>query len=176
MSQPPAIRPADIWLGQGFWKFAYVTTDRSRAIEQFKSELGIEEFETFDRSFEIVTGDGQRGNVRTNIAFSVGRHNTVELIEPVDGLIDLWADPLRDAQGFAVAFHHVGLLVDDLQAMRRAAAIKGMHPVVGSVPESNSPWVFYLPPLLGYYVEHMEAAPRAQWLAGLQDRVLPPPE
>jgi hypothetical protein len=165
------IRPADIWLGSGFWKFAYFTNDRDRAMEVFREELGVEEFETMETAWEVLMADGRRGSITGRVAFSVGRPITVELVEPVEGLVDFWAEPLRDAEGFAAVFHHVGLMVDDVEAHKRAAAAKGMHPVCESPPGADFRYAFYKPPLLGYHVEHLEPS---DWLRSLPSRPLPP--
>src|SRR5262245_13329379 len=121
MSDDRELRPADIWLGSGFWKFAYVTTDRDQAVAWARDQLGVEEFETIERSWQVVMADGRQGEISGRVAFSVGRPTAIEFVEPVDGLVDFWRDPLADADGFAVRFHHVGLMVDDLEAMKRAA-------------------------------------------------------
>jgi hypothetical protein len=163
------VNPADIWLGPGFWKLAYVTTDRDRAIEQWRNDFGIEAFDTAEPTFDVVMADGRTGPVQARVAFSVGRPTTVEFVEPVDGLVDFWSDPLRDKNGFAVAFHHIGLIVDDIDAMKRAGAAQGLRPVAESGPDSAVRYVFYTTPHLGYHVEHLEAG---EWVRDLQTRPL----
>ena len=109
------------------------------------------------------------------MAFSVGRPTTVELVEPVEGLVDFWAGSLHGASGFELAFHHVGLIVEDIEAMKRAAAAKGQLPVAESTPDSDLRFVFYTPPRLGYHVEHLDSS-ASEWARGLQNRSLEPPE
>jgi hypothetical protein len=175
MSTTGEVRVADAWIGSGFWKFGYVTNDRERAIEHWQEKLGIEEFERFDPTFEIVMADGRSGEVSTRAAFSVGRTLTVELVEPVEGLVDVWADPLRGTSGFTTVFHHTGLLVDDLEALKRAAAAQGVPPVLESWPEEGAPFIYYAPPELGCYVEHMYLPPDAKaMITAVQSRPLPP--
>jgi hypothetical protein len=98
----------------------------------------------------------------------------VELVEPVDGLSDVWSDPLRGASGFTMVLHHTGVFVDDMKAAKRAAERVGLTPVVESGPESGVPFVYYAPPHIGFYVELMESD--GKWLAELQNRPLPPLE
>ena len=70
-------RPADIWLGPGFWKFAWVTNDRARAIEHFQSKLGIEDEERLQTTLrprdlaEFIGQDLQRR--RLSIALEAAR-------------------------------------------------------------------------------------------------------
>jgi hypothetical protein len=156
----------DLFLGPGFWKLGYVTNDRDAAIERLRDELGLEEWATHEPEFEIVLADGRSGSVRTSIAFTVGHHNAIELVEPVEGLVDPWADPLRGTSGPTLRFHHAGLLVDDIEAGKRA----GLRPEVESAPGAPVPWIFYRPPLVDHYVEHMETASSGAWVASLVSR------
>jgi hypothetical protein len=132
--------------------------------------VGIEEFETHEPTFSVAMADGRVGMARTRIAFSVGRPTTIELIEPVEGLVDCYADALRRADGSSIAFHHVGVMVDDLDVMKRAAAGEGLHPVVQSGRGDEVHWVFFSPRQLDHYVELMEAG---DWIKSLQSRSLP---
>lgn len=173
MASDDTLRAPDIWLGGGFWKFAYVTTDLDRAIEQFQNELGIEVFDVHDPvAFDVTMADGRSGTVHAKAAFTVGRPTFLEFIQPVDGLIDFWVEPLRGASGFAVAFHHVGLMVDDLDAMKRAAALKGIYPSVESPVDAFPRFIFYTPPGLGYHVYHCDRV-QSEGLMTLANRPLP---
>jgi hypothetical protein len=121
--------------------------------------------------FDVVMADGRSCLVRTKAAFSVGRHITVELVEPVEGLIDLWSEPLRGARDFSMVLHHTGVFVDDLAAVKRSAQGIGLGTVLESGPQSGIPFAYYAPPHLGFYVELMESD--GAWLSELQTRPLP---
>jgi hypothetical protein len=155
----------DIWLGAGFWKLAYVTRDRDRAIERLRDDVGIEAFQTHEPTFGVAMADGRVGTATTRLAFSLGRPTTIELIEPVEGLVDCYADALRRTDGTDLVLHHVGLMVDDIDAMARAAAATGMHPAVESAPGDAMRWIFYAPPQLDHYVEHLETS---EWIESLR--------
>ena len=72
-------------------------------------------------------------------------------MQPLDGLVDIFREPL--ACGVDVAFHHTGVLVPDLAAVKR------------SLPTGPA-WEAWVPdrmgvaytrlPGLGHYVEHVE--------------------
>ncbi len=173
MSKFEVSSAADAWIGSGFWKFAYVTNDREAAIGHCKKHLGIENFWLFEPTFNIVMRDGRRGTVRTKAAFSVGRDILVELVEPVDGLSELWSDPLRGAKEFAMVLHHTGVFVDDVDDAKRAAEKVGLTPVLENVPtaEKKRRWAYYAPPHLGFYVEVMESD--GKWLDELRKKPRP---
>jgi hypothetical protein len=157
--------PPDIWLGSGFWKLAYVTRDRDRAIERLRADVGIEEFQAHEPTFGVAMADGRVGTATTRVAFSIGRPTTIELIEPVGGLVDCYADALQRANGTELVLHHVGLMVDDLDALARAASAIGLQPAVQSAPGDVMRWIFYAPPQLDHYVEHLE---RSEWIEALR--------
>src|SRR5579871_305492 len=120
-----SFRLADAWLGSGFWKLGYLTNDLGAAIDHWTSTLGVESFDRFEPSFDIVMADGRKGTVRTRCAFSLGRPIVVELIEPVDDFSAMWTAPLREAPGFSTVLHHIGVKVDDVQAAKQVAARSG---------------------------------------------------
>jgi hypothetical protein len=144
---------ADALVGPGFYKLGYVTTDLERAIDVFTGTLGFGEFARFAPSMEVTTSDGRTGPASLSCAFSTGRELVVELMQPLDGLVDIFREPLADADGFAVVFHHTGVLVDDLEAVKK------------QLPAAPA-WESWIPgrmgvtytrlPELGHYVEHVE--------------------
>jgi hypothetical protein len=144
---------ADDLLGDGFYKLGYVTNDLDWAIGHFKTALGFGEFLRFDPSPRLRRSDGRSGTARLRCAFSTGRERVIELMQPVDGLVDLWSAPLAGSEDRTVRFHHIGSIVSDLEAVTKRAAALGM-PVLqqSSVPGVLS--VAYLElPGLGHYVE-----------------------
>lgn len=158
----------DALLGHGVYKLGYVTTDREAAIERFQDELGIEEFVRFEPSFEARAADGRTGAARLRCAFSAGRGLLVEVLEPVEGLVDIFREPLAGADGFKVAFHHYGVLVDDLDAVKDSIAARGGVPALVSSPDSPVAFTFTELPVARHYVEHYH---RTEGTMGLIDRV-----
>jgi hypothetical protein len=163
--------PADAWVGPGLFKVCYMTNDLDQAVEHWRSRVGIEEFVTFDTAFDVVMADGRSGSITAKIAFSYGRQLLVELVEPVDGLIEFFTAGLDGADGFAVAFHHMGFLVDSIDESKRVAAASGNLPVLESAPGALVPMVFYAPPHLGFFVEHVQDSTGG--IRELQRRSLP---
>ncbi|MEN3270146.1 VOC family protein [Pseudonocardia sp.] len=144
--------PDDL-LGDGLYKLGYTTNDLDWAIEHFQSSLGFEGFMRFAPAPRVRRADGRSGQAHLRCAFSTGRDRVVELMQPVDGLVDLWAEGLSAADGPIVRFHHIGVVVDDLESVKQRAAALGMQPVQqSSVPGVLSVAYFDLP-LLGHHVE-----------------------
>jgi hypothetical protein len=148
-------RLADALIGPGFYKLGYVTTDLDRAIDVFTGQLGFGAFARFSPTLPVRTADGRTGPATLSCAFSTGRELVVELLQPLDGLVDIFREPLAtlDGTGFGIAFHHTGVLVDDLEA------------TLGQLPVAPA-WQAWLPdrmgvsytrpPGLGHYVEHVQ--------------------
>jgi len=146
---------ADALVGPGFYKLGYVTTDLNRAIEVFTGQLGFGAFARFSPTLAVRIAGGHTGPATLSCAFSTGRELVVELLQPLDGLVDIFREPLEpmDPGGFGIAFHHTGVLVDDLEATLR------------QLPVAPA-WQAWLPgrmgvsytklPGLGHYVEHVQ--------------------
>jgi hypothetical protein len=156
MTSPPAaaVSFAGALLHPGFYKFGYVTTDRDQAVELLTEQLGIEEFVPFEPSFEVVTADGRRGRASLRCAFSAGRDLFIEVLQPVDGLVDVFTEPLAGTRGFALKFHHTAVIVDDLAAVKAAAAKLGLTPAIEAHLPNGMSFTYIRLPELGHYVEH----------------------
>ena len=169
MSQPGGPSVAEAWVGPGFYKLGYVTTSVETAVEEWSDRLGVEKFVQFSPSFEARSSDGRTGHAQLRCAFSAGRHHTIELMEPVSGLVDLWAAPLIGHTGFALTFHHTGLVVDDLSQLKAMLADAGIVPVLEAAIEPGIKFAYYRPPLMGHHVEHIEYTGDAgAFLAGVR--------
>jgi hypothetical protein len=166
--------PADALIGPGFYKLGYVTNDRDRAIDLWKTQLGIEEFVPFEPAFEARLADGRIGRARLRCAFSAGRKITVEVMEPVEGLVDLFANPLRGRKGLAVEFHHFGLVVDDVALAKAALGSCGVSPVLESDFTPDISFAYYSLPGINHHVEHIHYRGEAgQFLKSVQTRARP---
>jgi hypothetical protein len=141
-------------LHPGFYKLGYVTTDRDQAVELLTERLGIEEFVPFEPSFEVVAADGRRGRASLRCAFSAGRDLFIEVLQPVDGLVDVFTEPLAGTRGFALKFHHTAVIVDDLAAVKAAAAKLGLTPAIEAHLPNGMSFTYIRLPELGHYVEH----------------------
>lgn len=151
MTQPSF---AGFLLHPGFYKLGYVTNDREQAIEVLTAQLGVEEFVPFEPSFPVTTSDGRQGPASLRCAFSAGRELCIEVLQPVDGLVDTFTDFLSDSDEFQLTFHHVAVLVDDLAAVKKAAAERGITPVIEAHLPTGMSFTFLKLPGLGHYVEH----------------------
>jgi hypothetical protein len=146
--------PAAI-IGPGLYKLGYVTNDLDRAISHFQERLGFEEFVRFEPQFDAELADGTSAPAHLRCAFSAGRSNVVELMEPREGRVDLWREALHGASEFAVRFHHVGHVTDDLSAVREAFAVKGLQPVLSARSPAFA-FAYFPLPAVGHYLEHIQ--------------------
>lgn len=143
----------ELLIGPGYYKLGYVTTDRDRAIAELSDTYGFAEWAPFEPALKVTVADGTHGEARLRCAFSVGRDLVVEVMEPVDGQVDLFRLPLGDGDGFRIAFHHVGVLVDDFDAAMTTALRAGATPQ-WSADVPNGMRASYLDvPLLGHHLE-----------------------
>jgi len=157
----------EVLLGSGLYKLGYVTNDRDAAIELLTAQCGFEGFAPFEPAFEVARPDGSTAPARLRCAFSVGRHNVLEVMEPVEGEVDLWAAPLRGASDLVIHFHHVGLVTDDLDGVRAAAASHGIQPALEASMGSDIEFAYLPIAPLGHLVEHIQY--RADAAAFLRD-------
>lgn len=142
-------------IGPGLYKLGYVTNDLDQAIAHFEERFGFEEFTRFEPKFEAELVDGTSASAHLRCAFSTGRSNVVELMEPFEGQVDLWREPLSGASDFEVRFHHVGHVTDDLVGVRESFAAKGIGPVLSA--ESPVFAFAYFPlPGVDHYLEHIQ--------------------
>lgn len=141
---------AELIAGRGFYKLGYVTSDREAALEQLQQEYGVTEFARFDPEL-TVSAEGTSGTARLQCAFSVGLDPVIEVMQPVDGLVALFRNQINSAK--SLTFHHVGVLVDDMDAALSTATAAGTD-VVWSADLANGMRVAYLDvPLLGHALE-----------------------
>jgi hypothetical protein len=142
-------------IGPSLYKLGYVTNDLDRAISHFEEQLGFEEFVRFEPKFDAALPDGTSALAHLRCAFSKGRSNVVELMEAHEGRVDLWREPLEGLSDFAMRFHHVGHVTDDLAAVRESFEARGLGPVLWA----QSPvfaFAYFPVPAAGHYVEHIQ--------------------
>ena len=143
----------EMLVGGGFYKLGYVTTDRDAAVKVLSDEYGFERFVPFEPTLAVSTDDGRTGPASLRCAFSAGRDLVVEVMEPVAGLVGIFREPLEGTAGFRLAFHHVGVLVDDFEAATVTMTRHGLR-AAWSADLPNGMQVSYTRlPLLGHMVE-----------------------
>jgi hypothetical protein len=147
-------------LGSPFHQIAYVTNDFDRALEIFRTEQGVTQFLEL-RGIRFPTGpDGAEAHCHVALGRSGGME--LEIIEPIDGDVALYRDPLA-GDGFQMRFHHVAQRLSDPAALEavRARLVEQGHsfPVDGA---SNGMSYFYadMRGSLGHYVEYIYGSPQ----------------
>jgi Glyoxalase/Bleomycin resistance protein/Dioxygenase superfamily len=143
-------------LHPGFYKLGYVTNDRDRAIDVVQNQFGIEEFVRFEPKFDITTDDGRRGPISMACAFSAGRDLFIEILQPVEGLTDVFTSALSGGSEHELVFHHVGVIVDDIAAVKAAAAAQGLAPALDAALPSGMFVTYTYLPMFGHWVEHVQ--------------------
>jgi hypothetical protein len=141
-------------LSPEFYKFGYVTNDRDRAVEVLKKDLGVEEFATFSPSMEVTDGNGETGTATLNCAFSAGRKLFIEVMQPVSGLVQIFQDSLTPSTDFQLVFHHISVIVEDLDAVKTAAAELGIKPALEAHLAGGMHFTYMKLPGLGHWIEH----------------------
>ena len=142
-------------IGPSLYKLGYVTNYLDQAISYFEEQLGFEEFVRFEPKFEAQLQDGSSAHAHLRCAFSRGRSNVVELMEPYAGQVDLWQEPLQGLSEFAVRFHHFGHVTDELPAVREAFEAKGLGPVLWAEAPVFA-FAYFPVPAAAHYVEHIQ--------------------
>jgi hypothetical protein len=161
-------------LHPGFYKLGYVTNDRNAAIDVLSERLGIEEFVPFEPSFTVTTADGRTGPATLRCAFSTGRDLCIEVLQPVEGLVDIFREPLTGTGSLEIAFHHVAVIVDDLAAVKAAAGALGLHPAIEANRPTGMSFTYMELPGLGHYIEHDQYdGDSRQFLDSVRHRPLP---
>jgi hypothetical protein len=93
------------------WQVGYVTTDLDRAMEELKSDWGL------DRCVEVPVGatflgaDEQQLPWETRIAMGARGGLIVELIEPVSGEVDFYRRFLPPDGAYGIRFHHLATFI-----------------------------------------------------------------
>ena len=108
-------------------QLGYVTRNLDAAMGRFKVQGGIRAFATYDAELDVVAqGRADRARIRVALA-NVGPMQ-VEIIEPVEGAIEVYREGAPDADVF---LHHVAALVRGSEA--------DWHAALRSAPEHSKP-------------------------------------
>jgi len=153
----------------GFFQVAYVTRDIERAQSLFSQTHGAHRFMEM-RDIHYETGPGRQAHCHVALAY-VGAIE-IELIQPIDGDVQIYRDGLPDEAGPVVRFHHLCRRFDTLAAYQTQldgyrAAGRAL-PIVGKAEGIGSYFYCDLRDELGHYLEGIyfdEGA--ADWLASI---------
>ena len=144
-----------------FRQTAWVTNDMDAALEIFARDYGVVNW--FQRrDTDLQTGPGQFA--RVNLALARRGNSELEIIHPIGGADDVYAQMLKSAQdGLQICFHHICYLVptpEALERVRLAATLRGRAVVLSGSSESGATY-FYTDDrsTIGHYVEYIYCSP-----------------
>jgi Glyoxalase/Bleomycin resistance protein/Dioxygenase superfamily len=143
----------------GAFQLAYVTTDLEQAIATYREHYGVTSFVSIQSSLEVSTPEGVK-SAQLDMAFGYIGEIQIELIQPIEGNLTLYADELPDGPAFALRFHHVGCRLRERAQWDafRAGLDPGKHRIafesMAPAPQSR---FLYLDERarLGHYLEYM---------------------
>lgn len=153
----------------GYYQVAYVTNDFDRALDQFSLSHGIRTFMEM-RDMRYPTGEGRVAVC--NIALAYSGSTEIEVINPLDGDVQLYRDFLPDAQ-FTVRFHHISKLHDSeasLEAELAKVHGEGRETPINARDSQSGSRYFYgdYRRELGHFLENIYFPPSAEaWLRSI---------
>ena len=137
----------------GFFQNAYVTRNLDKGIAGLQRSHGIGEVMLIDFATDVVTPHG-RGPVTAKVALVWVGGLQLELIEPLTGLSQIYSDALPDDD--ALRFHHVGMRIFDMEALRAEAGAKGWPIAFQGGGEGFQFTYIDTRDTLGHYLEYVE--------------------
>jgi Glyoxalase/Bleomycin resistance protein/Dioxygenase superfamily len=93
------------------WQFGYVTNDLDRAIAFMSDRFGLEHCLKLPAGGTFFVRD-QPGEFEAKFAMGSRGGTIIELIEPVDGVIDFYTRSLPANGEFAVRLHHIATFME----------------------------------------------------------------
>jgi hypothetical protein len=132
---------------------AYVTRNIDKAIESFRKRSDVQDVMTIEIEQELWTPRGS-GVAREKLAFIWINNLQYELIEPVSGLVHVYADELPDDD--SMKFHHICMRVPDWDEFR-ARVEKAGHPIALEGQSGDALRFLYLDArdYVGHYLEYV---------------------
>jgi catechol 2,3-dioxygenase-like lactoylglutathione lyase family enzyme len=137
---------------------AYITRNIEKALETFRTRLGNgADVQSFEIEQEIWTTRGT-GKARQKLAFVWVGDLQYELIEPVEGFVDVYADDLPE--GDEMKFHHICMKVDDWDSFRAKVDQEGWKIAIEG-KSGDALRFLYLDArdTLGHYLEYVWCTP-----------------
>lgn len=137
---------------------AYITRNIEKALDTFRARLGAgADVQSFQIEQEIWTPRG-RGKAKQKLAFVWVGDLQYELIEPVEGFVDVYADELPADD--SMKFHHICMRVDDWDVFRAKVEKEG-YPIAIEGQSGEQLKFLYLDArdTLGHYLEYVWMTP-----------------
>ncbi len=142
---------------KNLYQNAYVTRDLDKAVALFKREYGVAEFIHFEPDMEVITPSGP-AHLRCRAALGwVDEHFQIEVIQPLDGGIDVYSSFLPDDD--SPRFHHVAMRCDDWRRMRADIDARGWVVAYEGHMEGLSFIYVDARDNVGHYLEYVWATP-----------------
>lgn len=146
---------------EGHFQNAYVTRDLDKAVALVRARHGIDRVLQFQAEVQVTTPAGT-GPAAFKTALAWVGSLQYEFIEPLSGQVQVYRDALPAGDG--LAFHHVGMRVQDWERSRADIA-RGPYPVV---LEGETPGVRFVyvdaRESLGHHLEYVWMKPET-WTA-----------
>jgi hypothetical protein len=148
----------------GLYQVAYVTNDFERALKQFGATHGIAQFMQLPK-MRYITGPGREAVC--NIALAYVGAIEIEVIEPLEGDVQLYRDYLPKDGTFAVRHHHLSRMFDSREALERQIGTyraQGRAVPVDGSSGGGATRYFYADyrAELGHYMEGIHFEPEAR--------------
>lgn len=147
----------------GHFQNAYVTRDLDASLAMLAARYGLRDVMRVQPELAVTTPRGP-GTMRLDVALLWVGGYQIEVIEPVSGDIDAYRDLLPAAADGSLRFHHIGMRVDDFDAVRAEIARSGrVVAFEGAQPGIQFAYVDARD-TLGHFLEYVSLSPDA-WKA-----------
>lgn len=153
----------------GFFQVAYVTRDIVRAQALFAQTHGARSFLEM-RDIRYAVGAGREAHCHVSLAY-VGA-TEIELIQPIDGAVEIYVAGLPEEGGPLVRFHHLCRRFATRQEYQRQIedfrALGKQFPIMGEAAGIGAYFYCDMRAELGHYVEGIVFDDdAAEWLASI---------
>lgn len=135
---------------------AYITRDIDKAIQSFRDRANVTDVATFEGKVMLKTAAGT-GEAVNKLAFIWIDDLQYELIQPVSGLVGIYADELPDDD--SMKFHHVAMRVDDWDTFRAKVDREGYTVAIEGGSDALKFLYIDARDFLGHYLEYVWATP-----------------
>ena len=138
----------------GFFQNAYVTRNLDKAIADLRDKHGVDgQVMEIPFAADVITPRAS-GPVTAKVALVWVGDVQLELIEPTSGLCQIYSNALPDDD--SMAFHHVGIRIFDMAALRAEAKAKGWTIAFQGGGEGFQFTYIDARATLGHYLEYIE--------------------